>query len=763
MDKTIDRWTDPDGNGYAFKDTVARAQNRATIDKMNTETADRKSELDIERKRIDNLIQELPATAGEYQQSKLVLHSYDNTAVKCTTTSGNYTNVPAFTTDQGGPLSYLYTKKSNYQIAVNKSGLYLFELRIHVNSLIANKRVELAPFVNDTRIAALASSYNTAGSFTLTQIAALPLWLSANDTVDFKIAPIDAAEVSLQLGDVLVYAIDWEDKFKIPDYTGYAAETKDIRTGADGTVYGTAGEAVRKQIGNLTEDLGTLYPSLEDGYVSYIDGSVNIAMDLKHISIRVSPGMQITYNLINKNPDYRGLAFFDSDGKFISGLQANNSKQLITVQDRCCEVKATVNTVTNLIVHNRIDEAYNKADEAYNKADEAYNKADEANEELEKTTVKKYSDEKQLDIVETQEGYAVKSDGSKENAGWISSLKFNCEAYQKIYTKNAHAHKNYPWIVLYDRNNNVIGSVNMNEDSSAEIMVPNNASYGWMNCYELVSYAQTQYLVKTINNEYLPEKLKKIISEENPLANLLENGGYINIFNKIACIGDSLTEGVFEYTENGEVKYAGKPQGFEPYSYPSQLMRMTGATVGNYGVGGATAKSWLETTACTDCFKEENKAQAYIIALGTNDTNYDGDVNTDIDVSNYNNNADTFVGNYAKIIQKCLELQPKAKIFVVTIPKTRTDYHNAWTTGNSKIKAVAEKLGVYVLDIYTYSESFDNPDEYKKHFYSGGHRNAVGYKRTAMEYATYISWIIYNNPNDFRNAQFIETDYEFIN
>ena len=46
MDKTIDRWTDPDGNGYAFKDTVARAQNRATIDKMNTETADRKSELD---------------------------------------------------------------------------------------------------------------------------------------------------------------------------------------------------------------------------------------------------------------------------------------------------------------------------------------------------------------------------------------------------------------------------------------------------------------------------------------------------------------------------------------------------------------------------------------------------------------------------------------------------------------------------------------------------------------------------------------------
>ena len=293
MDKTIDRWTDPDGNGYAFKDTVARAQNRATIDKMNTETADRKSELDIERKRIDNLIKELPATAGEYQQSKLVLHSYDNTAVKCTTTSGNYTNVPAFTTDQGGPLSSLYTKKSNYQIAVNKSGLYLFELRIHVNSLTANKRVELAPFVNDTRIAALASSYNTAGSFTLTQVAALPLWLSANDTVDFRIAPIDAAKVSLQLGDVLVYAIDWEDKFKIPDYTGYAAETKDIRTGADGTVYGTAGEAVRKQIGNLTEDIAK-----SDLAVDTITPNV--------LSATKYDGKEITSDVINEIYNHNG-------------------------------------------------------------------------------------------------------------------------------------------------------------------------------------------------------------------------------------------------------------------------------------------------------------------------------------------------------------------------------------------------------------------------------------------------------------------------
>lgn len=758
MDKTIDRWTDPDGNGYAFKDTVARAQNRATIDKMNAETADRKSELDIERKRIDNLIKELPATAGEYQQSKLVLHSYDNTAVKCTKTSGNYTNVPAFTTDQGGPLSSLYAKKSNYQIAVNKSGLYLFELRIHVNSLTANKRVELAPFVNDTRIAALASSYNTAGSFTLTQVAALPLWLSANDTVDFRIAPIDAAEVSLQLGDVLVYAIDWEDKFKIPDYTGYAAETKDIRTGADGTVYGTAGEAVRKQIGNLTEDLdGFAYNYIkEKGYVAYETGNVHELGEVENTGfLPIKKGMIVKVKGIAfPSKDGRGLALYDTNKSFIEGYQYNENDVYKFEVKRDGYLNCTIvsDDITIIANQNGISNAMFYIMQDVNST---------LNSKLNNIIIQNYSTAKQLEIVDTQKGYAVKNNGLKENAGWINSLKFLCEPYQKIFTDNANSHQNYPWIVLFDENNNVVGSTDLNESGGGEIIAPHNVAYGWMNCYQLISYANTQLYTEEINENILPEKLKRLTDESNPLSNLLENGGYTNIFKKISCIGDSLTEGVFEYTEGGEVKYAGKPQGLEPYSYPTQLARMTGATVNNYGVGGATAKSWLETTECSNCFKNENKAQAYIIALGTNDTDYSGNVDTDIDLKNYSNNADTFVGNYAKIIQKCLELQPKAKVFVVTIPKTRTDYHHAWTTGNSQIKSIAEKLGVYVLDVFTYSESHDNPDKYKEHFYTGGHRNAIGYKRTAVEYATYISWLIYNNPNDFKNTHFIEMDYEY--
>lgn len=769
MDKTIDRWTDPDGNGYAFKDTVARAQNRATIDKMNAETADRKSELDIERKRIDNLI--ATGTAQTQEIGKTIVQ---------TGTSSSYMNMDYLTPDKyysslfdgitfkdtdffyipspsGSGAEYvgkllkpgLYHMKFCVKISKD-GGLPEISMRIMLKkgSTTTGEYSELkTEYITFPQISSSKNMRNVEYIFAITEPTYIKIFVTsiADGTGTF----------GFNASDCTITAIDWMGK-----QSADLSELHDLRIGADGVVHNTAGEAVRKQIGNLTEDLGdSIYKYQEyDGYVGYDSGTIAELDNVKCTDfLPIKKGMTVKVSGISFEPsDYRGLAIYNKDKIFKNGYQYNKNNEYTFDVSEDGYLRATIvgKQIKVIANQNGIVKALIEVFEDTQK---------EIKREVNTLISEEYGEEKQLEITEKKEGYAVKSDGSKENAGWISCLKFNCEAHQKIYTKNAHAHKNYPWIVLYDRNNNVIGSVNINEDSSAEIIAPNNVSYGWMNCYELVSYAQTQYLVKTIKNEYLPEKLKKLIIESNPLVNLLENGGYINIFNKIACIGDSLTEGVFEYTENGEVKYAGKPQGFEPYSYPSQLARMTGATVGNYGVGGATAKSWLETTACTDCFKEENKAQAYIIALGTNDTDYSGNVETDIDLSNYNNNVDNFVGNYAKIIQKCLELQPKAKVFVVTIPKTRTDCHNAWTIGNSQIKAIAKKLGVYVLDVYTYSESYDNPDAYKNHFYLGGHRNAIGYRRTAMEYATYISWIIYNNPNDFKNAQFIGMDYEFIN
>ena len=74
-------------------------------------------------------------------------------------------------------------------------------------------------------------------------------------------------------------------------------------------------------------------------------------------------------------------------------------------------------------------------------------------------------------------------------------------------------------------------------------------------------------------------------------------------------------------------------------------------------------------------FDPFNLKQGYIIALGVNDLKgknnlndlYEGNVGsakTDICLEDYNKNANTFVGWYAKIIQRIQKMQPHTKFFL---------------------------------------------------------------------------------------------------
>ena len=62
---------------------------------------------------------------------------------------------------------------------------------------------------------------------------------------------------------------------------------------------------------------------------------------------------------------------------------------------------------------------------------------------------------------------------------------------------------------------------------------------------------------------------------------------------------------------------------------------------------------------------------------------------------------------------------------------------------------------VYLVDLWTYGRT----DDYLA--YDAGHLSALGYLRLAEDYKAYISYIIHNNPNDFRYVQFIGTNYTY--
>lgn len=143
----------------------------------------------------------------------LVAHYWNSNNTSCGTKKDNYVKLTSFSNGTEGKLSELYYKKSNYQIAIYRNGVYSFQTRLAINSPTANKRVEVALFKNGSRYAAYSASYATPVDYTLGQLNNYILYLSEGDTIDFRIAPIDGYSVNVNMVDILIYALDYDDKY----------------------------------------------------------------------------------------------------------------------------------------------------------------------------------------------------------------------------------------------------------------------------------------------------------------------------------------------------------------------------------------------------------------------------------------------------------------------------------------------------------------------------------------------------------------------
>ena len=143
----------------------------------------------------------------------LVAHYSNSNNTSCGTKKGNYVKLTSFSNGTEGKLSELYYKKSNYQIAISRNGVYNFQTRLAINSPTANKRVEVALFKNGSRYAAYSASYTTPVNYTLGRLNNYILYLSEGDTIDFRIAPIDGYSVNVNMVDILIYALDYDDKY----------------------------------------------------------------------------------------------------------------------------------------------------------------------------------------------------------------------------------------------------------------------------------------------------------------------------------------------------------------------------------------------------------------------------------------------------------------------------------------------------------------------------------------------------------------------
>lgn len=248
---------------------------------------------------------------------------------------------------------------------------------------------------------------------------------------------------------------------------------------------------------------------------------------------------------------------------------------------------------------------------------------------------------------------------------------------------------------------------------------------------------------------------------ELPLDKIITDGGFVGIFRTIGCVGDSLASGELEGTnEKGEKTY----NDYFEYSWGQYMARIAGLTARNFSRGGMTAKCYCDTFAEEMGYWDpELKCQAYIIALGANDLRQQIDVGTTDDIckEDYNKNKQTFAGYYGKIIQRYKEIQPDAKFFLVTLP--RSDVKTERTEREELHAALMYEFAeffsnTYVIDLRKYAPVYDA--EFSRNFRLGGHLNATGYLLTAKMFLSYIDYIIRHNMKDFKQAGFIGTPHK---
>lgn len=250
------------------------------------------------------------------------------------------------------------------------------------------------------------------------------------------------------------------------------------------------------------------------------------------------------------------------------------------------------------------------------------------------------------------------------------------------------------------------------------------------------------------------------LNEERPLDHIPADGGFTAIFRTIACVGDSLSSGEFEAAApDGSSTY----HDMYEYSWGQFIARMCGSKVYNFSRGGMTARTYCNSFADEmDYWNPKYASQAYIIALGVNDIGYEkGEVGStnDIDLNDWHNNTRNFAGYMGEIMQRLREIQPRAKFFLLTMPREnegdemrqRKEDHRRF------LYELAELFGnTYVIDLFRDAPVYD--EAFKKQYYLRGHMNPMGYLQTAKTVAAYIDYIIRKNPDDFREVGFIGTD-----
>ena len=236
------------------------------------------------------------------------------------------------------------------------------------------------------------------------------------------------------------------------------------------------------------------------------------------------------------------------------------------------------------------------------------------------------------------------------------------------------------------------------------------------------------------------------------------------IFKKVGVIGDSLSVG-YMYNKDTQTATARMLE----YSWPNYVRKDAGVPWITFGTSGQNVLTWAShsTYGKVQMEAEGNKCQAYIIGLGQNDQSEEAgrhvDLGTSSDISNDPTVvATTYYGGYARIIQLIKLVNPDAKIFCLTNPRSggnRPAY-------NTAVRYIAETYyskaqNVFLVDLANiYSNEFNSGDlPEDSSTITGGHYSPIGYRKIATIIEDAISNVVCNNKSNFIKVAYIDYDH----
>lgn len=471
----------------------------------------------------------------------------------------------------------------------------------------------------------------------------------------------DAAVVTARIDNIIAHNNDTDGN----------TELLDVRTGFDGTVFASAGEAVRR----ATDRLLKITPTWVSGYIRYINGSVADftvynSTDFLPVNSRIADRLVI-YTFAGV--DDSGVAFYDRNKLYISGAnigQSDNtaSTYYVDIPENACYFRYTCLTA-------HVSKSYVLIDT------NEVNMCSVVNSIGEDNAVGRYA--------AWENGYYLYKLGYK--AAFTGNSDFMYTELNvnegEIYHIKGYAADDTRLYAMIDGNGNAVG-----------IYPAENSS---LTLYDTTVTIPAGVRMLRVGG-YQVKTLIEIVNYDEVIYRLLHRGENAEIIDyslaceNVLCIGDSLTAGGTYLNVSGGIRQ----------TFPHYLERMLNANVTNAGVGGYSASDWYIAHGTE---YDYTQFDTFVVWFGTNYGCNSMPTDSEIRAFVPSNTANASEVNQAlyfiRIINDILTANPDAFIIVCNVFASKSNVN----INNEVIAQIAAKYNLHLIDMSDIGAS-DRPD-----------------------------------------------------